>query len=224
VRDAEEKQWGIVAQAKTKSIEEFQFLSLSFRRVLRVRWRLQAGRLERVEEEATEPEICEAHVKSRSGLLELYSYSAKQRTALLKSLKETFGEDSITELFLTKDAMKSLMTEAIEVLSVSLTGLGNPFFSDASLSGTDPANSKTYKELLPTGEIKSFRAKYQPASSGEDASIPPIMASVSSSKCKVRIFGGQYPVSQSDVEDFVERVANISSSQEKEVRKKELAL
>ena len=34
-RDAEEeKQWGIIAQAKTKSIEEFQFLSLSFRRVV----------------------------------------------------------------------------------------------------------------------------------------------------------------------------------------------
>ena len=29
------------------------------------------------------------------------------------------------------------------------------------------------------------------------------MASISSSKCKVRIFGGQYPVAQSDVEDFV---------------------
>ncbi|MFI5420818.1 MAG: hypothetical protein ACHQ1H_07605, partial [Nitrososphaerales archaeon] len=196
----EHSKWGIIAQAKAKSLEELQFLSISFRRVVRVRWRLQAGRLERVEEEVTEPEICETHVKLRNGLLELYSFTAKQRTALLKSLKEVFGEESISELFLTKDAMKSLMAEAIEVLSVSLTGLGNPFFSDASFSGTDPVNSKTYKELLPSGEIKSFRAKYQVESSGEDAATAPLLATISSSKCKVRVYGGQMPVAQSDIE------------------------
>ncbi len=223
-RNVEERsKWGIIAQARAKPLDELQFLSLSFRRVVRIRWRLQAGRLERVEEEVTEPEICETHVKMRSGLLELYSFTAKQRTALVKSLKETFGEGSVSELFLTKDAMKSLMTEALEVLSVSLTGLGNPFFSDASFSGTDPVNSKTYKELLSSGEIKSFRAKYQVESAGEDAATAQLLASISSSKCKVRVFGGQQPVAQSDIEDFLQRVANISSSPEKEVSNKELA-
>ncbi|MDA4112264.1 MAG: hypothetical protein OK439_06960, partial [Thaumarchaeota archaeon] len=191
------------------------FLSLSFRKVLRVRLRFQAGRIERVEEEVVEPEISESHFRARDGLLELYSYSARQRTALVKSLSEAFGEESVSELYLTKDAMKSLMAEAIEITSVSLTGLGNPFFSDASFSGTDPANSKTYKELLGSGEIKSFRAKFQTASQGEDAGSPPLLASVASSKCKVRIYGGQAPIAQSDIEDFVERVANISSSSEK---------
>ncbi|MDA4130088.1 MAG: hypothetical protein OK457_04915, partial [Thaumarchaeota archaeon] len=220
-RTAEDNRWGIIAQAKSKSPEEMQFLTLSFKRVLRVRWKLQAGRLERVEEEATEPEICEAHLRIRDELLELYSFTAKQRTLLVKSMNESFGEDSVSELFLSKDAMKSLMTEAIEVLSVSLTGLGNPFFSDATFTGTDPANSKTYRELLPSGEIKSFRGKFQ-SSGGDEVAGSPMLASISSSKCKVRIFGGQTPIAQSDVEEFVQRVANTASSPEKE-KKKEIA-
>jgi len=206
----EEEKWGIVARAKTK--EEHLFLSLSFHRVQRSRLRLQAGRVEKVEEESTEPEICEFHVKNKEPILELYSFSAKQRSALLTSLKEEFGEDSVSELYLTKDAMKSVMAEAIEVSSVSLSGLGNPFFSDATLAGTDPANSKTYRELLASGEIRSFRAKFQ--TRNDEASASPLLVTINS-KCKLRLFGGQSPVAQPDVEEFVEKIANIAQIREK---------
>jgi hypothetical protein len=206
----EEEKWGIVARSKTN--EEHLCLTLSFRRVQRSRLRLQAGRVEKVEEEATEPEICEFHAKNKEPILELYSFSAKQRTALLTSMKEEFGEDSVQELFLAKDAMKSVMAEAIEVSSVSLSGLGNPFFSDATLAGTDPANSKTYRELLASGEIRSFRAKFQ--TRNDEASTYPLLVTVNS-KCKLRFFGGQSPVAQPDVEEFVEKIASIAQIREK---------
>jgi hypothetical protein len=198
-----DRKWGIIAQSKSK--EENQFLSLSFKKVQRTRLRLQNGRVERIQEEAAEPEIGEFHQR-QDGILELYSYGAKQRTALTKSLSESFGDDCLGQLFLEKDAMKSLMTEAIEVNSVSLTSLGNPFFNDATFSGTDPTNSKTYKELSASGEIKSFRGKFQ---SGDSASAPLIVTV--HSNCKLRFFGGQEPVAQSDIEDFEKEVIGIAS-------------
>ncbi len=50
-----DKQWGVISEAKTK--EENLLLSLTFKRVVRTRYRLQSGRIERVEEESTEPEL-----------------------------------------------------------------------------------------------------------------------------------------------------------------------
>ncbi len=200
-----ERHWGIVAESKSK--EENLFLSLSFKKVQRTRLKLQNGRLERIEEEVTEPETGEFHLR-KDGILELYSFSAKQKTSLAESLSGTFGKECIAQLLLQNDAMKSLMTEAIEVNSVSLTGLGNPFFNDATLSGTDPVNSKTYKELAGSGEIKSFRAKFQPTY--EDAASRPIIVSVNS-KCKLRFFAGQGALPQGDIEDFAKRVSDIAS-------------
>jgi len=205
----DDEKWGIIAKSKSK--EELQCLTMSFRRALRTRLRLVSGRIERVEEEATEPEICEFHIRSKEPILELYSFSAKQRTALFGSLSDEFGKESILELSLTKDAMKSLMTEAIEISSVSLSALGNPFFSDATLTGTDPVNSKTYRELVPSGEIRSFRARFQ--SRSDETGSSPLVVTVSM-KCKIRFFGSQSPVLQSDIEEFVERVANIAQIRE----------
>ncbi len=170
-----EEKWGIITRSKTK--EEVQCLSMGFTRTMRTRLRLQSGRIERIEEEATEPEICEFHVKPKEAVLELYSSSAKQRSAILTSFGEQFGKESLKELSLSKDAMKSLMTEALEVTSVSLTALGNPFFSDATLTGTDPSSSKTYKDLMPSGEIRSFRAKF-PSRSEEAGSSPLIVTNL----------------------------------------------
>jgi hypothetical protein len=203
-RNGEEK-WGIIARSTTK--DEAQCLTLGFKHSMRARLKLQSNRVERVEEETVEPEICEFHVKSKEGILELYSFSAKQRSSLLVSLAEEFGKDSIQELTLSKDAMKSLMTEAIEVTSVTLSSLGNPFFSDATLTGTDPSRSKTYRELMPSGDIRSFRGKFQ--GHNDEASSTPLILTVSA-KCKLRFFGGQSPVLQADVEEFVEKVSNIA--------------
>ncbi len=198
-----DKQWGIIAQSKTKN--ENIYLSLAFRHVQRTRFKLTSGRVEQVTEESTEPEIGEFHFRD-DGILELYSYGAKQRTALSKSFIETFGKDSLRKLYLQKDAMKSLMTETIEVSSVSLTGLGNPFFSDATLSGTDPTNSKTFKELVAAGEIKSFKGKF---ASGDSVSDSPLIVTIHSS-CKIRFFSGQTPVAQTEIEDFAKRIADIA--------------
>lgn len=198
-----DKQWGIIAQSKTK--HENVYLSLAFRHVQRIRLKLANGRVEQVTEESTEPEIGEFHFRS-DGILELYSYGAKQRSALSKSFIETFGKDSLRKLYLPKDAMKSLMTEAIEVSSVSLTGLGNPFFSDATLSGTDPINSKTYKEMSAAGEIKSFKGKF---ASNESTGDSPLIATIYSS-CKVRFYSGQTPVAQSEIEDFGKKISDIA--------------
>src|SRR5579872_3712655 len=66
-----DEKWGIIAKSKSK--EEFQCLTMSFRRALRTRLRLHSGRIERVEEEVTEPEVCEFHSRSRDPVLELYS-------------------------------------------------------------------------------------------------------------------------------------------------------
>ena len=206
---AGEEKWGILARSKSK--EEFQCLTLGFKRTMRSRLRLHAGRLERTDEEATEPEVCEFHVKPKDAILELYSFSAKQRSTLFTSLEEAFDKESLQELSLSKDAMKSLMTEALEVSSVSLSGLGNPFFSDATLTGTDPSNSNTYRELLSAGEIRSFRGKFQ--SRSEETSSSPLILTVSS-KCKLRFFGGQSAILQSDVEEFVEKIANIAQVRE----------
>lgn len=205
-QDSDEQKWGIVARVKTK--EEFQCLTIGFRRSLRTRLKLRAGTIERVEEEVTEPEICEFHLKPGEAVLELYSFSAKQRSALFSSLGEEYGKELLQELGLPKDAMKSLMAEAIEVSSVSLNALGNPFFSDATLAGTDPSSSKTYRELVPSGEIRSFRAKFQ-GRGGDDSSASPLVVTISS-KCKLRFFGGQSPPLQSDIEEFVERIVNIA--------------
>ena len=200
-----EEKWGILARSKTK--EEVQCLTIGFKRSIRTRLRLHSGRIERTEEETTEPEVCEFHIKPKEAVLELYSFSAKQRSSLFAMLGEEFGKDALQELSLSKDAMKSLMTEAIEVSSVSLSALGNPFFSDATLTGTDPSNSKTYRELLPSGELRSFRGKFQ--SRSEETSSSPLILTISA-KCKLRFFGGQSPVLQSDIEEFVEKIANIA--------------
>jgi hypothetical protein len=200
-----DKQWGIIAHSKSK--DESSFLSLSFKSVQRSRLKFQSGRVERIQEEITEPELGEFHLR-QDGILELYSYGTKQKTALTRSLMETYGNDCLSQLYLQKDAMKSLMTEAIEVNSVSLTGLGNPFFNDVTFSGTDPANSKTYKELSGSGEIKSFRAKFQ--SGDSDAASAPLVVTVHSN-CKIRFFGGQVPVAQGEIEDFAKRVSDIAT-------------
>jgi hypothetical protein len=200
-----EERWGIISKSKTK--EESEFLTMGFRRVQRSRLRLHSGRVERTEEEITEPELGEFHFRHKDALLELYSVSAKQRTTLFQSLREDVGKDSLNELMLTKDAMKSLMTEAIDISSVSLSALGNPFFSDATLTGTDPTNSKTYRELGASGEIRSFRARF--ASTSDEAGSSPLVLTISS-KCKIRFFAGQSPVLQSDIEEFVQKVANIA--------------
>ena len=84
------------------------------------------------------------------------------------------------------------MNDSIEVLSISLTGLGNPFFSDATLSGPDPANSKTSRVYLASGDVKAFRAKYSTSSgrSGEDGSSDStdvLMVTVHNN-CRLRFF------------------------------------
>lgn len=201
-----DKQWGVISEAKAK--EENLLLSLTFKRVVRTRYRLQSGRIERVEEESTEPELGEFHFR-KDDLLELYSCGAKQRTSILKSISEAFGKDELSALSLSNDAMRSLMEEAIEVNSVSLSGLGNPFFTDATLTGPDPKGSKTYKELLQSGDIKSFRAKFQ--SAADDASIAPLMVTISRN-CKIRFFASQAPVSQSDIEEFTKKVSSLATS------------
>jgi hypothetical protein len=204
-----EEKWGILVRSKSR--EETQCLTIGFKRTTRSRLQFHSGRLERTDEETTEPEVCEFHLKPKEAVLELYSYSAKQRSSLFTSIVEEFGKESLQELSLSKDAMKSLMTEAIEVSSVSLSGLGNPFFSDVTLTGTDPSNSKTYRELLPSGEIRSFRGKFQ--SRSEETRPSPLVLTISA-KCKLRFFGGQSAVLQSDIEEFVEKIANIAQKRD----------
>ncbi len=207
----QDKQWGIISRAKSKNEE--LFLTLGFRRTTRSILVVKDGRIERKEEEATEPEIGEFHLR-RDGLLELYSCSARLKSSMLRSLGDAFGKDSVEKLYLPKDSMNKLMKDAIEVLSVSFSGLGNPFFSDATLSGADPVNSKTCKELMSSGDLKSFRAKFnvESASSGrngEEDSSDILMATVYNS-CKVRFFPGQGVQAQSDIEEFVSRVQDVS--------------
>ena len=209
-----DRQWGLISQATTK--QEIVLLSLSFRRVLRTRYKISGGRLTKQQEETTEPEIGEIHFR-RDGLLELYSVSSKQRNALLQSFGEALGEkDSVKQLVVSKESMLSLMKEATEVSSVSLAGLGNPFFSDMTLSGLDPANSRTFKEMVSTGTIKSFRGKFHMDSiqgSGDAAGKMDSMLVSVQSNCKVRFFaGGQNIIAQSDIEDFLTKVSELSSS------------
>ena len=99
------------------------------------------------------------------------------------------------------------MSEAIEVSSISLNGLGNPFFSDASFSGADPVNSKTCKELIASGEIKSFRGKFQASGDG-DSSL--LVVGVSSSKCRTRFYGKD--IAQQDIEEFSKRKLVVISA------------
>ncbi|MGI0090132.1 MAG: hypothetical protein ACREBS_00340 [Nitrososphaerales archaeon] len=204
-----DKQWGIISQAESK--EENLFLSLGFRRVQKTKLKFQNGRVEKIQEETTEPEIGEFHFRRDAGLLELYSIGAKQKSLLLKSLSECFGKEHLSRLYLPKDAMTSLMAEAAEVNSVSLTGLGNPFFNDASLAGADPINSKTYRELSSGGEIKSFKGKFLLQSDSGEAL--PFSVSLYSS-CKLRFFGGQAPIRQGDIEDFAKKVSDIATTSE----------
>ncbi len=208
-----DRQWGLISQATTR--QEIILLSLSFRKALRTRYNISGGRLTKKQEETTEPEIGEIHFR-RDGLLELYSVSAKQRSALMTSLGDTLGKDSLKQLRLSKEAMLSLMKEATEVSSVSLGGLGNPFFSEMTLSGPDPVNSRTFKEMLSTGMVKAFRGRFhieggldQNEVAGKTASM---LATVQSN-CKVRFFAsGQNAVTQAEIEDFLTKVSELSSS------------
>ena len=213
---ASERQWGIISQARSK--EEILLLALSFRKVLRTRYKMQAGRLTKQQEESTEPELGEFHFR-RDGAMELYSVGAKQRNMVLQSLGEALGDKQAAKpLFLSKESMLSLMSEATEVSSVSLSGIGNPFFNEMSLSGADPSNSRTFKEMLSSGVIKSFRARYHIDSSagsegGAQGKLDSLLVTVSSN-CKVRFYaGGQVVLSQSDVEEFLARVRKLASSE-----------
>ena len=97
-----DKTWGIISRAKAK--HEELFLVLGFRKMTRTRLVFSEGRVERKQEETTEPEIGEFHLRG-DGLLELYSCGAKLRSAILHSLSETFGKDSVNQLYLTKESM-----------------------------------------------------------------------------------------------------------------------
>jgi hypothetical protein len=212
-----DRNWGVITNSRSK--EEVLFLALSYKRVMRTRYKLQSGRLSKQQEETTEPEIGEFHVR-KDGLIELYSVPAKQKNMVIQSLGEFFGgddKDIASPLLLTNESMMKLMKDAAEVSSVSLTGIGNPFFSDVTLSGSDPSNSRTYKDLLSSSAaIKSFRGKFQsnsPESGGESSFL---LTTVTNS-CKVRFYGGQIPVSQSDIEDFtsgVRKLAKLSRTEE----------
>ncbi|MHB8568010.1 MAG: hypothetical protein ACYC7D_11885 [Nitrososphaerales archaeon] len=212
-RLVQDRPWGIVSKAKSKN--EDLFLALGFRKVTRARLVYRDGRVERKEEESTEPEIGEFHFRN-DGMLELYSCSAKLRNLMIRSFVDAFGKESLDQLYLPKESMTKLIGEAIEVLSVSLTGLGNPFFSDATLSGADPVNSKTCKELIPSGDVKSFRAKYSLESGGDATDV--MMVTIHNN-CKLRFFAGQKVQAQSDIEEFVTRVnglASLASAAERE--------
>jgi hypothetical protein len=206
--------WGIIASAKAKN--EDLFLALGFRKVTRSRLVYRDGRVERKEEESTEPEIGEFHFRN-DGLLELYSCSAKLRGLILHSISDAFGKESLDQLYLSKESMNSLMKDAIEVLSISLSGLGNPFFSDATLTGADPANSKTCKELMTSGDVKAFRAKYSIESGGirggdkGGEALDVLMVTVHSN-CKLRFFPGHGVQSQTDIEEFVTKTHKLSAS------------
>jgi len=183
---------------------------LGFKKVMRTRLFFTEGRVERRQEESTEPEMGEFHLRA-DGLLELYSCGARLRSALLHSLADSFGEDSVSQIFLSKESMKKLMNESAEVLSVSLTGLGNPFFSDATLAGPDPAGSKTCKELMTSGDVKAFRAKY----GIQDSSTDVLMVTIHSN-CRTRFFPGQGVQAQTDIEEFLTTVYELSSEQASE--------
>ncbi len=205
-----DRNWGVIASARSK--EEVLFLVLSYKRVLRTRYKLQSGRLSKQQEEATEPEIGEFHVR-KDGMMELYYVPAKQRNMVIQSLGEFFGGDKniASSLLLSNEAMAKLMKEATEVSSVSLTGIGNPFFSDVTLSGSDPVNSRTYKELLSSSAtIKSFRGKFQSDSSDSGGEGDGTLLVTVTSSCKIRFYGGQVPVSQSDIEDYASRVGKLA--------------
>lgn len=209
-----DRPWGVVSHARSK--EETLFLVLSYKRVLRTRYKVQSGRLSKQQEETTEPEIGEFHVR-KDGMIELYSVAAKQRNIVIQSLAEFFGGDKnvASVLSLSNEAMIKLMKDATEVSSVSLTGIGNPFFSDVTLSGSDPANSRTYKELLSaSATIKSFRGKFQSDSTerGSEESASSLMLLTITNNCKIRFYGGQIPVSQSDIEDFASRVRKLAKT------------
>lgn len=206
-----DRQFGFVSEANNK--QEIMLLWLSFRRVIRTRYRVTAGRLSKLQEESTEPEIGELHFR-RDGLLEMYAMSPKQRNLILNSLDESFRESSVKRLSLSKSAMISLMKEAVEVSSVSLSGLGNPFFSDMTLSGEDPVGSRTFKEILASGSIKSFRGRFQIESGRDEISrndMNYLLVTVHN-KCKVRFHvGGENVVAQSSLEDFLNKVGELST-------------
>ncbi|MGI0078265.1 MAG: hypothetical protein ACRECH_01430 [Nitrososphaerales archaeon] len=208
--------WGLISQATTR--QEIVLLSLSFRKVLRTGYSISNGRLTKKQEETTEPEMGELHFR-RDGLIELYSVSPKLRILLLKPLREALG-DSVKQLLLSKESMLSLMKEATEVSSVSLGGMGNPFFSEMTLSGSDPANSRTFKEMLSAGTIKAFRGRF-PIDQGHDVSgeagrIGSILVTVQSN-CKVRFFAsGRNPLLQASVEDFLTKVSEFASNDAEE--------
>ena len=96
------------------------------------------------------------------------------------------------------------MKDSIEALSISLTGLGNPYFSDATLAGPDPSNSKTCKELMASGDVKAFRAKYSTDSDSSEV----IMVTVHNN-CRLRL-PGQKVQAQADIEEFVTCVNELS--------------
>lgn len=205
-----DRQFGFVSEANNK--QEIMLLWLSFRRVIRTRYRVTAGRLSKLQEESTEPEIGELHFR-RDGLLEMYAMSPKQRNLILNSLEDAFQESSVKRLSLSKSAMISLMKEAVDVSSVSLSGLGNPFFSDMTLSGEDPVGSRTYKEILASGSIKSFRGRFQ-IESGQEVSSSGLnfLFVTVQNKCKVRFHaGGENVVAQSSLEDFLSKVGELST-------------
>ncbi len=212
-RLGQDKTWGIISRAKAK--REELFLVLGFRKMMRTRLVFSEGRVEKKQEESTEPEIGEFHLRG-DGLLELYSCGAKLRSSILHSFSDAFGKDSVNQLYLSKESMSKLMNDSIEVLSISLTGLGNPFFSDATLAGPDPANSKTCKELMASGDVKAFRAKYSTNSGrgGDDGSSDSsdvLMVTVHNN-CRLRFFPGQRVQAQSDIEEFVTRTYQLSAS------------
>ena len=206
-RLAGDKPWGVISRAKAK--QEDLFLVLGFRKQVRTRLVFKEGRVERKQEETTEPEIGEFHLRS-DGLLELYSCGAKLRSGILHSFSEEYGKEATSHLYLPKESMQKLMNDSMEVLSISLSGLGNPFFSDATLAGPDPASSKTCKELMASGDVKAFRAKYGTSSEG-NSSTDVLMVTVYNN-CRTRFFPGQGVQSQSDIEEFLTRVYQLSAS------------
>ncbi len=176
---------------------------------MRTRLRLQSGRIERSEEEIIEPEdLRVSHQTKRSLSSELYLFSAKQRSGLFMSLGEEFGKETLQELSLSKDAMKSLMTEAIEVTSVSLSALGNPFFSDATLTGTVTLKFQDFPGNC------SLQASFGRSAANSRAAAKRQVLVLWSFQSRQSVssasLAGPAWFLQSDIEEFVEKIANIA--------------
>jgi len=109
------------------------------------------------------PRIIEAHLRFKSGLLEVYTASRRYLGLFLLDLSNSFdGKITIDRIIFSEDFLEGLLMESEDLRRIKLDGLDDPSLAEITLKGELIDSTEAYKHYKTDkqGKIKEFHIKF----------------------------------------------------------------